>query len=299
MSDSMRILVGADASEHGDEAVHQGDAWARAHGWRLLVCHVAPPPLGVNMLFPQATEQQALAQPQLERRLGGLLRAHVGGLIHREPLQVETLIATGTPDVELVRTAEEHAVAMIVVGSHSHSGLRPIYLGDVAANILRHAHCSVLVARPQPGTQRILVGTDLSPGARAALALAADHASRTGARLTVACSIERQMDSVRGMTNFGAGHGFVESESEEVHRSAQQQLALELEAVGARGETLVLDGNPAAAIVKAAAASEADLLVIGATGQSGFKRALIGRITEKIVRAAPCSVLVVRAAGSR
>jgi len=186
--------------------------------------------------------------------------------------------------------------ALVVLGSHAHSRLAQIFLGDVAERVVRHAHCPVLVARPHGVTRRILVGTDLSRGAREAVALAAEHARRTRARLTIACSIERQMDLVRGMTSMGAAHGFVQSEYEEVSGEARKQLAEQLRSVGAEGETEVFDGSAAPAIVRAAAELDADLVVIGATGATGFKRAQLGRIAEKIVRAAPCSVLVVRAA---
>jgi nucleotide-binding universal stress UspA family protein len=295
MSDLNRIVVAADGSEQGDEAVRQADAWARAHRGRLVVCHVAPRLLGVNSFFPQLAEKQMLSQTELEQELERALRAHVAGLIDREPSDFETVVESGAPDVELVRAADEQSAWLVVVGSHGHSGLAQIFLGDVAERVVRHAHCPVLVARPHSATHRILVGTDLSSGARLAVVLAAEHARRTGARLTIACSVERQMDLVRGMTSFGASHGFVQSEYEGVCAEARKQLLEQLHSVGGEGDTVVFDGAAAPAIVRAAADLDADLVVIGATGATGFKRAQLGRVAEKIVRAAPCSVLVARA----
>ena len=296
MREPPRILVGADAGEQAAEAVRQGDAWARAHGWRLLVCHVAPSPLGVHMLFPQRTEQDLLAQPELEQSLDRLLREHVAGLTGRAPGEIETFIATGTPDRELVREAEDRSAELVVVGSHSHSALKHVFLGDVAESIVRHAHCSVLVARPHATTRRILAATDFSSGSTPAVALAAEHARRVGARLTVACSIERQMRVAREMTSFGATYGFVEHELADLREKARARLAEQLEAVAAHAETLVLEGKPAAAIVQAAVENDADLVVVGASGASGLRRLLLGSVAERVVRATPCSVLVARAA---
>ena len=291
-----RILVAVDGSEQGDEAARQADAWARAHDGRLVVCHVAPRLLGVNSFFPQLAERQVLSQTELERKLERGVQARVADLIDRAPSDFETIIASGAPDAELVRAADEQSASVVFVGSHAHSGLAQIFLGDVAERVVRHAHCPVVVARPHAATHRILVGTDLSPGARPAVALAAEHARRTGAHLTIACSIERQMDEVRGMTSLGAAPGFVQSEYDEISAGARTKLAEQLRSVGAEGETAVFDGSAAPAIVRAAAELDADLVVIGATGATGFKRAQLGRVAEKIVRAAPCSVLVARAA---
>jgi nucleotide-binding universal stress UspA family protein len=265
MGDPGRILVGADGSEQSDEAIRQADAWAKTHHWQLLVCHVAPLSVAANTRFAE-----------LEPKLARMLRRHVGKLIqHQAPA---TLIETGRPDAELVRAAAERSVGMIAVGSHSHSGLQQIFLGDVAESVAHHARCSVLVARPHPATRRIVVATDLSPAGVYAIALAAQHATRTGARLTVACSVEREM------SGFGAIYGFVEAQNGDARQAAAAGLVDQLRAVGARGEMRVLDGNPAAAIIKAAAEIDAELLVIGAAVH----------LTDKIVRSAPCSVLVAR-----
>jgi nucleotide-binding universal stress UspA family protein len=46
-------------------------------------------------------------------------------------------------------------------------------------------------------------------------------------------------------------------------------------------------------ILTTATALEADLLVIGSHGRSGFERLLLGSVTERVVRNAPCPVMVV------
>jgi nucleotide-binding universal stress UspA family protein len=294
MDATQRILVGADLSEQSDEAIRQADTWARAHGWELLVCHVAPSPLGVHMLFPQVTEQEVLDQPQSQLKLEQALREHVAKLTGRPATELQVIIETGTPDVRLIDQAEERSARVLVVGSHSHSGLKYIFLGDVAESGVRHAHCSVLVARPHRATKRILVATDFSDGATAALAAAAEHARATGARLTLACSIEHRMQVAREMTAFGSTSGFMQDEYKEVRRDAEKRMAQQLTSAATRGEMMALDGKPAPALVQAAGETDADLVVIGASGRSGLKRMLLGSVAEKVVRAAPCSVLVVR-----
>ena len=52
--------------------------------------------------------------------------------------------------------------------------------------------------------------------------------------------------------------------------------------------------DAAAGIAKAADDGRADLIVVGSHGRRGIQRALLGSVAEKVVRSAPCPVLVVR-----
>lgn len=59
-------------------------------------------------------------------------------------------------------------------------------------------------------------------------------------------------------------------------------------------ETSVLEGRPAAEIVKFAVAKKIDLIVIGTQGKKGLERLLLGSVAEEVIRSAPCKVLVVK-----
>jgi nucleotide-binding universal stress UspA family protein len=58
-------------------------------------------------------------------------------------------------------------------------------------------------------------------------------------------------------------------------------------------EAAIREGNPAAEILDQAVSMNADLLVIGTHGRSGFERLLLGSVTEKVLRKASCPVLTV------
>jgi universal stress protein A len=57
----------------------------------------------------------------------------------------------------------------------------------------------------------------------------------------------------------------------------------------------VLEGKPADVIVDHAQAVNADLIVMGSQGRTGVQRLMVGSVAERVVRHAPCPVLVVRA----
>jgi nucleotide-binding universal stress UspA family protein len=56
----------------------------------------------------------------------------------------------------------------------------------------------------------------------------------------------------------------------------------------------VCGGQPAAAIVEAAAARAVDLIVLGTHGRRGVAHLMLGSVAEHVVRTAPCPVLTVR-----
>ena len=61
-----------------------------------------------------------------------------------------------------------------------------------------------------------------------------------------------------------------------------------------RYETLVVNGWPGEAVLKAARDLDADLIVMGTHGRRGLAHLMIGSVAERVVRAAPCPVLTVR-----
>ena len=61
-----------------------------------------------------------------------------------------------------------------------------------------------------------------------------------------------------------------------------------------RCRSKIVPGKPAEEIVRLAKEEAADLIVIAMSGQSGWRRLLIGSIAEKVVRSAQCPVLTVR-----
>ncbi len=60
-------------------------------------------------------------------------------------------------------------------------------------------------------------------------------------------------------------------------------------------ETIVVEGEPASAIVDLARVHDIDLLVIGSTGKGAVKRAFLGSVSAEVVENAGCGVYVVRA----
>ena len=73
----------------------------------------------------------------------------------------------------------------------------------------------------------------------------------------------------------------------------EMSRTLNLAAVSARATPLAEAGDPQTTIIDQAISKKADLIVMGTHGRRGFKRLLLGSVTEAILREAPCPVLTV------
>ena len=64
-------------------------------------------------------------------------------------------------------------------------------------------------------------------------------------------------------------------------------------------ERLIVTGEPAAAIMSWAAAKQVHLIILGTHGRHGVTRFMMGSVAERVLREAPCAVLVVPATARR
>jgi nucleotide-binding universal stress UspA family protein len=67
-----------------------------------------------------------------------------------ERLRVKIVIEWGTPLLEIIRYAAAHQIGLIAMGAHGHRTLSHMWLGSVAAHVVRSAPCAVLVVRALP-----------------------------------------------------------------------------------------------------------------------------------------------------
>ena len=141
--------------------------------------------------------------------------------------------------------------------------------------------------------RKILVAVDFSPIAREALRAAAELAVASKAELVVAHVWQPPVYS------FATEAPFPGDIIDDMVRSAEKLLAEwteEAKQLGApRVGSLFLDGVPWDRLVDTLKRDATiDLCVIGTHGRTGLRHVLLGSVAEKVVRHAPCAVLVVR-----
>jgi nucleotide-binding universal stress UspA family protein len=189
--------------------------------------------------------------------------------------------AQGDPGWGILGVAKQTGAQLVILGAHNHGqGLRP-GLGGVAAFILASAEADVLVARASPPPGTILAGTDGSPAAERAVAIALAFAKGLGARPAVVQAYPK-LDS---------------------HGAAGTALAKRKD-LGRDVERRVRIGDPVRTLLDEVARGSTDLLVLGNRGYGGLSMTSLGSVSDQVALRAEGSVLIVKpppraAAGAR
>jgi nucleotide-binding universal stress UspA family protein len=276
------VLIATDLSEAADIAVREGAAMADRPADALAVVHVIPSMVREGYFSTRDDQREAQAKQVVERATRALRDR-----VKAAAPQAELFVDEGRDYASIVRRAETWRADVVVLGSHGRTGLSRV-LGDVADKVVRHAHCSVLVARPSTARGWVLAATDLSEPSLAAVKAAGAEARRRGAQLRVVQAVGLLHVEVSYLLEPSISRQGTEFDS---MRAMLREAVAKL---GVEATCDILDAPAASAIVREAEALGAELVVVGMRGRTGLSRIGIGSVAEKVVRAAPCSVLVAR-----
>jgi nucleotide-binding universal stress UspA family protein len=148
---------------------------------------------------------------------------------------------------------------------------------------------------------KVLLATDGSEEAELAARIAADLAQKTGSQLHVVhvFGIAPVGPPVYSGATDLQGEALEEEAEEQIsEQRAREVLEVEVGKVRSAGGTVVeahlIEGRIAPEIVGLAEQIGAGLIVMGARGVGGIRRALTGSVSDSVVRHAHCPVLVVR-----
>ena len=143
--------------------------------------------------------------------------------------------------------------------------------------------------------KKIVCPVDFSECSELALAQAVEIAAQNGAELLL-------ITVAQPVTSAMIGDGTLFTELQPLQAAPEVELQVHLAklrdkycaAMLERTSLQVTMGVPFVEIVRCAREAEADLIVMGSHGRTGIEHLLIGSVAERVVRKAPCSVLVVR-----
>lgn len=157
---------------------------------------------------------------------------------------------------------------------------------------VRNSGREAIHSRPQVRVRRIVTTTDLSSESRAGTDYAMLLAKKFGASVVLLHVIEP-------LPNFGGMEAVAllptPSEMSKQARTRLKKMAERERSDGLRVSAAVRTGKAFHGIIAAAAECRADLIVMATHGYTGFDHALLGSTAERVVRHAPCSVLIVPA----
>lgn len=299
------VLVPLDGSSAGEWCLPLATRVARSSGARLHLAHVhvpyEPDQLLANSSFQwegvdlrEYDEKQTVREAEYLRRWEDRLA--------EEGAEVDTAVIEGTPIAdELAEYAEEVAADLIVMSSRPRSGLARALLGSVSDEVVRKASAPVLVIHPDRKDKvvgspesigHILVALDGSPLAECALDAVRTLAEATDARLTLLHVVPDPAYLGPRITGLRPAHFEPELDGAVDYL---EDVAEGLRLGGFEVDTLVVHGdNPARAIAKVAEAQEADVIAVATHGHGGVKRAVLGSVTDGLLKWTKCPLLVAR-----
>jgi nucleotide-binding universal stress UspA family protein len=140
--------------------------------------------------------------------------------------------------------------------------------------------------------QHILVPTDFSADAEQAVDYAIALASVFQARVTLLHVIYEVLWAA-GETAMSLPPAYF-AELEAATRQQMEQALQRIRHAGLEGDTIVAYGFPFEHIVTVARDQSVDLIIMGTQGRTGLRHVLLGSVAERVVRLAPCPVLVTR-----
>jgi nucleotide-binding universal stress UspA family protein len=258
-----KILIPFAFGTPSSHAEQQAVWLARRFQAEVILLHVVTPlsyPLGLFEGGHEITARDLQSQivQRAQKELDEALRQELDGIA------ASRILLRGDPAKEIVATARELAVDLIVMSTRGGGGLYTFLLGSVTAKVLHEAHCPVWIV-PHPDDSplrefsigRVLCSVDLNPHNRHTASLAAEMAAAVGAALTL-------VNVTPSVEMYGPGGSYVNPEWQKVLVGmATAELARLQQDLGTKAEVIIESGNVSQGLQSAVEQTKADVLVIG------------------------------------
>ncbi len=277
------LIVATDGSDVALQAFNAANLIRQRSGASVHVLSVLeriplfPTPDGV-MLPPDFDESREEAQRQI-----------VGEQIRKFDTSAEWTmeIRIGRPADSIVQFARERNADLIIVASNSHGFLGRVLGEETAMEIVRLTDIPLLVASSSMDRvpQRVIVGMDLNTEGLQNVAKALEP---LGDNRSISCV------HVKPRSEFlGVDWAQYDGEYDVAMRERFAAVEKQFDAVGMRVDLVTLHGEVSHELIDFARYSKAELVVVGIKRRRGRSRAIGGRLASRVIRNAPCSVLVV------
>jgi nucleotide-binding universal stress UspA family protein len=152
MDQIKKILVPIDFSDYSKNALKYAAQFAKQFNAKIYLIYVVEP-----MIYPADFSMGQVAIPSADIDLHSRAEEELKKLskdIINGNSQVEILIKTGKPFVEIIETASANDIDLIIIATHGHTGVEHLLFGSTAEKVVRKAPCPVLTLRePVKGFQ--------------------------------------------------------------------------------------------------------------------------------------------------
>jgi nucleotide-binding universal stress UspA family protein len=289
MSEIRTILFASDLSPESDRAFEHARFLAERFGARLTIYHALEMPRTEYSGWVDADDDR---RGRWERKVREELsrRASTLTVPHEVVVQGPVLGGHFLVDLALLDVIHKTRPDVTMMATRGRKGFASFFLGSVTEQVVQHAGRPVLCVRKSGHGlvlpyQRLLVPTDFSPASRRAFPLAALMARNFEASVTAL--------HVAPPPTLAVLVGVPDATLPRVPTEEEVRTFLQPDFVGLPVEARVCAaGAPWHQIVKTAEEQKTDLVVMSTQGLDSLHDKIIGSNAERVLRHAPCTVLV-------
>ena len=302
-----RLLVPLDGSELAEQVLPPVRSLAKGLHARVDLLRVFSP-VTPDLIDPAHGQYVDRVAEALRVQAQDYLDA-VAAPLRREGIAVACEVHEGNAADLIVRAAEWEPGTLVAMATHGRSGIGRWVLGSITDKVLHATTKPLLVVRARQGAppagaplRSVIVPLDGSPLAEQVLPHAAALAEALALRVVLARVSPTTEELYRASGFLGGMYQDIATQVEEEAQHYLREVGARLrEQRGLSVEERLLRGHPAGAIVELAQETPGTLVAMTTHGRSGIGRWMLGSVTGRVVRHAPCPVLVVRAtaAGAR
>jgi nucleotide-binding universal stress UspA family protein len=143
--DIKKILVPIDFSDYSKSALKYAVNFCKDCNAEMVLIYVVEP-----VIYPPDFSMGQIAIPSVNAEWDERARQELDKLAKEQipaSVPVKTIIKTGKPFLEIIETAGELDIDLIIIATHGRSGMEHILFGSTAEKVVRKAPCPVLTLR--------------------------------------------------------------------------------------------------------------------------------------------------------
>jgi len=318
-----KIMCAVDFSDFTDETLAHSIALSRDFHAKLFLAHIVTE---VNTSFVHSEIAINRAKLQDEYILNA--QELLGDLAKEITIDHEILVSKGDSADEICRLALLKEIDLLITATHGKSGIKRLLIGSVTEKLMKILHCPLLVLRSKEHDfislsnhemrlKKVLVGCDFSPDSKLAfnygLSLAQEYQAELYLTHVIKPTEHIELKSSDYINVIPGNYvHWRTSDYFEMQKKVTQETQEKIKALRSGLErqlyymipeeclnwctphTILLAGEPYKELIKYAKAQEIDMIVLGIRGHTLLEKLLVGSTTDRVIRQAPCPVLVVR-----
>jgi len=290
------IICAVEPNEEANDVVNMAAHVAQREGSELILLHVVPPMWQpyADLNFTPVIETQVA----MEEDLVGNAKEKLDALAGKTGVNTSVVVQKGDPIAVIAEQAENLGDVMIVMGVHNRHGLKRL-LGSTAHGVLNHTECPMLLvhADEHESTEygNVMVALDTSPSMGEVLAQALPYIrnAKQFQIVTVVQSLITTMGSLQASA-FATSWPMTDMQEDMVKAVRATITEAVTEAGLSADSVLLIEGDAAHEICRAAQDKKAELIIMGAGQRNIVDRILLGSTAHGVLNNTPCDVYIAR-----